>query len=326
MLCGALWAQAPAPAPSKPKPTASKPAATKPAQPAAAPASTPVSTTADPVVFTAGTRKMTKSEFDNIMKNLPENVRGQLGGDTPEARRRLAEQLGEIITYAEEARRLHLNDKPAVKIQMYLQQESAMAQLLFQHMAETLKPSDADAQAYYAAHKNDYENAKARHILIRFQGSRVPLKPGQKDLTEAESLAKTQSLRDRIEKGEDFAVVAKAESDDTGSGAKGGDLGSFNRGTMVPVFDQAAFSLPVGEISQPVKSPFGFHIIQVQERGAQPLAEVRPEIEKKLTAEKAQKAMDSVKNSHKPELDETYFGKPAPPKAPAPAAPPAAQQ
>ncbi len=318
MLGGALWAQVPAPAPAKPTPAPAKPAASRPASTATL--ATATGSAADPIVFSAGTRKMTKSEFESIMNNLPANVKGQLGGDTPEARRRLAEQLGEIITYAEEARRLRLTDKPSVKVQLFLQQESTLAQLLFQHLAETQKPTEADEQAYYAAHKNDYENATARHILVRFQGSRVPLKPGQKDLTEAEALTKTQQLRERIVKGEDFAAIAKTESDDTGSGAKGGDLGSFGRGSMVPVFEQAAFSLPIGEVSQPVKSPFGFHLIQVQERGSQPFTEVRPEIEKKLTGQNAQKAMDAVKTNHKPALDEAYFGKPAA------QAPPAAQE
>lgn len=338
MLGAALWAQAPAPRPATPKaaaapaaakPAAAKPAAAKAAAPAAAakpaaasPAAKPAASGADPVVFSAGSRKMTRSEFEDLMKNLPENLKAQMGGNTPETRRRLAEQLGEIMTYAEEARKLNLADKPSVKVQLFLQQESTMASLLYQHLAETKKPSDAEVSGWYEAHKGEFESAKARHILIRFQGSRVPLKQDQKDLTDAEALAKTQALRERIAKGEDFAAVAKAESDDTGSGAQGGDLGSFGRGRMVPVFEQAAFTLPINELSQPVKSPFGYHLIQVQERTAKPLAEVKAEIEKKLTTENAQKAMESYKSTAKATLDESYFGAPASaaPPAPAPAA------
>lgn len=325
MVGAALWAQAPAARPAAPKAVAT-PAAAKPAQakaaaarPAAAAASAkPAAASTDPVVFAAGSKKMTRSEFDDLMQNLPENLKSQMGGNTPESRRRLAEQLGEIMTYADEARKLHLADKPSVKVQMFLQQESTLASLLYQHLAETKKPTDVEVTAWYDAHKSEFESAKARHILIRFQGSRVPLKPNQKDLTEAEALAKTQALRDRIAKGEDFAAVAKAESDDTGSGAQGGDLGSFGRGRMVPVFEQAAFSLPIGELSQPVKSPFGYHLIQVQERGAKPLAEVKAEIEKRLTTENAKQAMDAYKSAAKATLDESYFGAPAaePAKAP----------
>ena len=345
MLGAALWAQAPAARPAASK-AAAAPAAAKPAQAKAAAAAVPAAKTAakpgapaaaakpaaaapaapaaDPVVFAAGSKKMTRSEFEDLMQNLPENLKTQMGGNTPESRRRLAVQLGEIMTYADEARKLHLADKPSVKVQLFLQQESTLASLLYQHLAETKMPAEADVAAWYDAHKSEYENAKARHILIRFQGSRVPLKTGQKDLTEAEALAKTQALRERIAKGEDFAAVAKAESDDTGSGAQGGDLGSFGRGRMVPVFEQAAFSLPVGELSQPVKSPFGYHLIQVQERSSKPLAEVKADIVKKLTTENAQKAMESYKQAAKATLDEAYFGAPSASPAAAPAKAPAA--
>ncbi len=284
--------------------------------PAAAPKASPAE---DPVVFEAGGRKMTRSEFDSMMRNLPENLRQQLGPDSPETRRRLAEQLGEVMSYAAEARKLHVEDKPSVKVQLFLQQESTLASLLYQHLAEISKPTEAQMKAWYDAHLNEFENAAARHILVRFQGSRVPLREGQKDLTPEEALARAESLRQRILKGEDFAAVAKAESDDTASGQNGGDLGSFGRGRMIPEFENAVFSMPVGEISQPVRTQFGYHLIQVQKRGAQPFEEVRAEIEKRLTAENADKAMKAVKDKSRVVLDESYFGKPATQQPAAPA-------
>ena len=80
-------------------------------------------------------------------------------------------------------------------------------------------------------------------------------------LTENEADAKV--ALERLKKGEDFAKVAQTLSKDTGSGAKGGDLGWFGRGAMVAEFEQAAFSQKIGEIGEPVKSQFGYHIIQV---------------------------------------------------------------
>ncbi len=257
------------------------------------------------------------------MKNLPDNVKGQLGTDPVAARRRLGEQLGEVMLYSGEARKLKLDQSAQAKVQFFLQQQSMLASLLFQHLNEANKPSEAVCKAWFETHKGEYEQAKARHILVRFKDSRVPLKPDQKDLTEEEALARATALRARLTKGEDFAVVAKAESDDTGSGAEGGDLGTFGRGRMVPVFEDAAFTQAIGAVSEPVKSPFGYHLIQVQERTSKPFEEVRPEIEKRLQGENAQKAMELVKSSAKPVLDEGYFGKPAAPKPPvAPPAPP----
>lgn len=252
---------------------------------------------------------MTRAEFDTLMSNLPANLRQQLGADSAENRRRLAEQLGEIMSYAAEARRLHVEDKPGVKVQLFLQQESTLASLLYQHLVETSRPGEEQLKTWYGAHQGDFETATARHILVRFQGSRVPLKEGQKDLTPEEALARAEALRQRVVKGEDFAAVARAESDDSGSGKNGGDLGTFGRGRMIPEFEEAVFSLPVGEVSPPVKTQFGYHLIQVQKRGAQPFEEVRADIEKRLATEAADKTMRELKAKGRVFLDESYFGK-----------------
>ncbi len=70
--------------------------------------------------------------------------------------------------------------------------------------------------------------------------------------------------------GADFATLAKAESDDAASAVKGGDLGTFKHGQMVAPFDQAAFSVPVGEVSEPVRLRFGYHIIKITSRNPRP--------------------------------------------------------
>ena len=80
------------------------------------------------------------------------------------------------------------------------------------------------------------------------------------------NLALAQKVEADLKAGKSFADEAKQYSTDPGSKDKGGDLGTFKRGQMVPAFDKVAFTLPIGQISAPVKSPFGFHIIQVQAR------------------------------------------------------------
>ena len=94
----------------------------------------------------------------------------------------------------------------------------------------------------------------------------LPTPPEPVERTDAEARALAEELRQRLLAGEDFATLAREYSDDTGSGAEGGDLGWFGRGAMVPSFEEAAFSLEIGEISQPIKSQFGYHIIEVLEK------------------------------------------------------------
>ena len=99
---------------------------------------------------------------------------------------------------------------------------------------------------------------------------------------DAEALAFAQMLRQRIVDGEDFGELAIQYSDDPGSGVQGGDLGWAGRGRYVPGFDGAAFSLEIGEISQPVQTTFGYHIIEILERD-----EERPKDENNVQQEYA---------------------------------------
>jgi len=262
---------------------------------------------ADPVVLTVGEEKITKSQFEQIIASLPEQSRTQF--QNPAGKKRLAEQLAELKTLAHEARAQKLDQTPKVKAEIALQTEQVLARNEFQQMASVVKPDDAALHAYYDAHKADWEQLKARHILIRFQGSQVPAKTGAKDLTEAEALAKANELRAKVVAGGDFAKLAEAESDDTGTAQHGGELGVFGKGRMVPAFEKAAFAAEIGKVTEPVKSQFGYHLILVEEHSTKPFDEVKPEIETKTKPEMAQKALAELKTKVNVVYDEAYFGK-----------------
>ena len=122
------------------------------------------------------------------------------------------------------------------------------------------------------------ERVKASHILVRVQANADPAE-------REKARAKAAGLLADVKAGKDFAALAKQYSDDPGSGAQGGDLGYFQRGQMVPPFEQAAFALAVGQTSDLVTSDFGFHIIRVTDKQpgrTQTLDEVRAEIEQYL--------------------------------------------
>ncbi len=87
---------------------------------------------------------------------------------------------------------------------------------------------------------------------------------------------------------------------------------------MVPPFEQAAFSLKVGEVSEPVKSPFGYHIIVVQEHKSKPLAEVKPDIERVLRPDVAKRSVDDLRAKANVKIDDAFFGPAQAPAGPAP--------
>jgi len=120
--------------------------------------------------------------------------------------------------------------------------------ILDKALATRVTVTPAQVKSYFDKNHAAFDKAeqiKARHILVK-------------------DMATAQKVEAALKSGQNFNDVAKQYSIDPGSKDKGGELGFFRRGQMVPAFDQVAFSMKVGQISQPVKSPFGYHIIQVE--------------------------------------------------------------
>jgi peptidyl-prolyl cis-trans isomerase D len=149
-------------------------------------------------------------------------------------------------------------------------------------------PEDEIAR-YYASHQEAFrrqEEVRARHILFK-AAEDAPQEQ------EAEVRARAERVLQELRNGADFTALAQQYSEDTSTAEKGGDLGFFPRGQMVKPFEDVVFSLPVGQLSDLVRTDFGYHIIRVEDRVAadlKPLAEVRQEIIDKLQEEKAREA------------------------------------
>jgi foldase protein PrsA len=173
--------------------------------------------------------------------------------------------------------------------------------------------SDSDIQAYFAKNHAQFdqpEQIRARHILVADQ-------------------ATANMIEAKLKAGGNFAALAKQYSTDAASKSSGGELGYFPRGKMVPAFQDAAFALPVGGISAPVKSPFGWHIINVEaKKPAQTatLASARAQIKDLLTqqAEQAQiqPFMETLRAKANITVTDSRYADVFPPPLPAP--PPAA--
>jgi peptidyl-prolyl cis-trans isomerase C len=275
------------------------------------PGSMPPPTDPNTVIITVGDHKITAGQFEDYIKALPQQYQATARGP---GRRDFAKNLVELNVLADEAVKQGVDQNPEVKLQIEFQRDNMLAQAMFLNLQQQAVVSDAQVQAYYDAHKSDYEVLKARHILIRVKGAPMPAAPGKPELTDEQAKAKAEEIRKRIVGGEDFAKIAEAESDDVSSGKSGGELGEFKHGMMVPPFEKAAFALKPGDISEPVQTPFGYHIIQVESHTTKSLEEVKPEIIAKLRPQAAREAVQALTGQAKVEMNDAYFG-------PAPAAP-----
>jgi peptidyl-prolyl cis-trans isomerase D len=156
-------------------------------------------------------------------------------------------------------------------------------------------PTDQEIQQYFRAHESEYstpEQARSRHILIK-------VAPDAGPQADAAAKAKAEGILKQVQGGANFADLAKKYSDDPGSKDTGGELGFSQRGRMVPQFDNAIFTQKIGD-TQIVKSQFGYHIVQVEERQAahtQTINEVLPTIQLTLIRQKLAQAEESYANT-----------------------------
>ncbi len=150
--------------------------------------------------------------------------------------------------------------------------------------AASVAVGDDEVRSYYEANLDRFrteEERRARHILIAVSDER--------DAAAADALA--AEIKDRLDAGEAFAELAATYSDDTGSAADGGDLGWAGRGVFVPEFEEAVYALQVDQVSAPVRTQFGIHLIQVLEIRAgsqQPFEEVQAELREELQSREAE--------------------------------------
>lgn len=165
----------------------------------------------------------------------------------------------------------------------------------FNDFTAGVEVSGEEISEYYEKNPVQFERpaeARASHILIRPDPDAVDMEEaGQRAMSMAEDVLK------RVRQGESFKQLALKFSQDPGSAAKGGDLGWFPRGVMLKPFEDAAFSLAVGEVSKVVKTGFGYHIIKLEERreaGFVALDEVAASIKARLKGEKGREAAETV--------------------------------
>lgn len=175
--------------------------------------------------------------------------------------------------------------RPDIKEQIDLMTNDLLAsQYLMKEVVGKINVTEDDINLYYRAHQEEFrtpEMVRARHILIK-----VDKNASEEDKKKAKE--KAEDILKRIKAGEDFVKLASELSDDPGSKSKGGDLGFFPKGRMVPDFEKVAFSLKPNEVSDIVETPFGFHIIKVEEKKEsvqEPLEKVKDKVKDKVFAD-----------------------------------------
>lgn len=227
---------------------------------------------------------LTRAEVESMVRDLvPEAQRADFWGK-PESVSRFARSLYAQRMLAAEAVKAGIDQTPEGTLYLKLVRERGLAELLMRQREQAQLPDDKALDAYarseYQAHPERFklpEQVHARHILL------AVAKDGS---DEAQVKAQAEKLMAELRGGADFATLAQQFSVDKGSAARGGDLGEFGPGKMVPAFDAAVFALKKpGELAGPVRTPFGYHIIELVSRQparAKSFEQVLPELRQQL--------------------------------------------
>jgi peptidyl-prolyl cis-trans isomerase C len=244
----------------------------------------------------------------------------------------IKKEFGQIKLLADRARQEGLDKGEAAKIRIMIERSQALARAYvgdLQKNADKLV-TDSDVEKYYNEHKDEFQEAKVRHILISTQEEhseddghghgKADAAKDAKGLTKEQARQKAQGVLDRVRKGEDFARLAQEFSDDPGSKDKGGLYDFFPRGTMVPEFENAAFTVKPGEISDLVETEYGYHIIKVEEQRTAMLTDqaTRQKIVEKLKQEKLENRIKEIADSSSVRVAEDFEVKVSPTAPPPP--------
>ncbi len=156
-------------------------------------------------------------------------------------------------------------------------------------LAKDLQVDETSLKAAFEARKGDTTEFKARHILLKAEG----------EAQVQEATAKAQLLRERLVKGLDFAKTAEVQSEDPSAKGNGGDLGWFNASKMVKPFSDAAATLKIGEISQPVRTQYGVHLIKLEGRREKKFEDLKAQLAKEISdsrfSSRAQERLEQIK-------------------------------
>jgi peptidyl-prolyl cis-trans isomerase C len=253
------------------------------------------------VLAEVGDKVLTLESFSLMVKSMPPQYQAMVN-NMPEVKNDLIRSWTETTILAEEALQLGLDKDPAITLKIEEMKNRILVESLISKRIDTTTPISADeVRKYYDSHPDEFiqgELVNAQHILIRTGKDSSPEE-------QAQAKERINWIQEKLRKGESFMELAKEFSEDPGSRDKGGDLGYFGKGHMVPEFEEAAFSTAVGQVGSPVQTKFGFHLIKINDK-TEPMKisfeKISQKLEEAMRAERNHKALQDLLS----ELKEKY--------------------
>jgi peptidyl-prolyl cis-trans isomerase C len=230
-----------------------------------------------------GSKSITDADLKGLVGNVSEAQKQQINSDA-EIKNRMIDNLVVEELFVQEAEKTGVSKDKDYQTAL----DRARRQILAQrYLQKTIQPkiTDANVKAFFDKNKARYsqDEVHAQHVLLKDE-------------------AEAKEVYEKAKKGDDFETLAKKYSKDPSAATNGGDLGFFTRTRMVPQFADKAFSMAKGEISEPVKSPFGWHVIKViDKKEGKPVKfdEIKDNVRQDFQSESINDLIASLKKSNK---------------------------
>ena len=270
---------------------------------------------ADRIIAKVGGETVRESDIELGLQGITPQQRQQMESK-PEGRQQYVKSYVEFRLLVAKGRKEGLQNSESFKKKMAFATDQIIASELMAKDAETFKKqlemSDADIKAYYDAHQDKFQTTadtySARHILVKVKSNDQD-KEGN---TDAEAKAKIAKIQAELKAGKKLADLAKEYSDDPGSKNTGGLYENFPAEQMVSEFGNAVKSQAIGVVGEPVKTQFGYHLIEVTAKTPKgtpkPLESVKGEIQKIVGPERQEKVWSEYLEGIKKEIPFEYYG------------------
>lgn len=262
------------------------------------------------VVISIGDLQVTAKEVNRILETMPGQFRPFYSGP---GKRQLADVIVNNKLLYREAEKRGLQDKDPVNLDLKISREAILTSAARNELQREIQVTEEIAQKYLDEHKEQFEEAKVRRIVI-CAASSLDLSPNQTKgncLPDQEAQARAEEIQKKLVAGEDFEELAAKFSNDSLTSGKGGDLGFIRRGHQVPLIvppvEQVIFSIKIGTVSGVIPSPFGFEIVKVEERRIPKLQDVRRELENQFRKQKVDDLLKGLKAQLPVKIDEGFF-------------------
>lgn len=261
------------------------------------------STDNDPVVLSMGHEQWTASQFKHVMLDTPPQVKMAAIQDPST----FAKRFADMHLLAQLAASRHLDNDADVRQQLEWVREGVLANAARDDLYQHAQVSDEEAKRYYDTHSGDFIDYSLQHLVIRYRGSSIPVRAGQKDMTEDEARAQAETLRKQVLQGKDFPELVNQYSDDADSKSEGGMLPETSSRNLLPEIAQSVAGLKENEVSPPIKTQFGYHLVRVIKRSANTFEDARPHIVILLKGQAVDKQIEAMKQAQPVTLSPGFF-------------------